>query len=209
MNILQMMMARRMQQAQYGRRTNAAPAAAGCGCLSSIVGLAVTGAVLYGGYRVYDSTMTVVDDSMDQVDEMVDESLEAVQSGDVVGIDVEGTYTCDAGATGATATMEVTNTGAVEHTYDVSWQLFAVPTDIDVDLGDLGDLGDQFSTDALLEDLDDSFVLAPGESATRTYEAPDVTDENVGCGPPILTTDLQVPDITVTEDLGDLSDLGG
>lgn len=199
MSIFQMMMARRMQ-AQYGGRTNAAgPAAAGCGCLSSVIGLIVTGVVLFGGWKAYDSAMNVVDDSMDQVDELVDDSLEAFQSGDASGIGYEGTYTCEANASGGVATLEVTNTDTVPHTYDLTWQMFAVPTDFDVDLGDLGNLGENFSGDALLDSFDDQFALAPGETVTKTYEAPEVTDENVGCGPPILLADMTIPDVSIPE----------
>ena len=106
MSIFQMMMARRMQQNQYGGRTNAAgPAAAGCGCLSSIVGRIVTGVVLFGAYKAYDSTMNVVDESMEQVDELVDDSLAELQSGDTSGIGYDGSYTCEANASGAVATF--------------------------------------------------------------------------------------------------------
>lgn len=196
MSIFQMMMARRMQQNQYGGRTNAAgPAAAGCGCLSSIVGLIVTGVVLFGAYKAYDSTMNVVDDSMEQVDELVDDSLAELQSGNTSGIGYDGSYTCEANASGAVATLELTNTDTVPHTYDLTWSLFAVPTDFDVDLGDLGNVGEQFSMDALLDDINDNFALAPGESVTKTYESPEVTDENVGCPPPIVLTDTTLPDV--------------
>lgn len=199
MSILQMMMARRMQQNQYGGRTNASgPAAAGCGCLSSIFGLIVMGVVLFGGWKAYDSAMNVVDDSMEQVDELVDDSLEELQSGDASGIGYEGTYTCEANPSGAVATLEITNTDATAHTYDLTWQMFAVPTDFG-DIGDLTNLGDQLSGDALLDSFDDTFTLAPGESVTKTYEAPEVTDENVGCGPPFLMADMSIPDVSIPD----------
>ena len=124
-------------------------------------------------------------DSMDQVDEMVDDSLEELQSGETSGVGYDASYTCEANPSGAVATLEITNVDAAAHTYDLTWQMFAVPTDVG-DLGDLTDLGDRLSADALLDAFDDTFTLAPGESVTKTYEAPEVTDENVGCGPPFL-----------------------
>ena len=185
MNLLQMMMARRVQRNAYGGSTGAT--ATGCGCLGSIVSLVVLAGSLYFGYRIWDSTMDTVDASLEQVDE----SLEDLRTGDLTGVGYEGSYTCEMTAEGAVASIELTNTDAAAHTYDLTWSLFAVPVATDLgDVGDLMDLGTDLDITDLMETIDDEIVAQPGETVTRTYEAPAITDENLGCGPPFLLTDM-------------------
>jgi hypothetical protein len=198
MNILQMLMARRMQQNYGGGGMQAANT--GCGCISGLFGMVITLVVLgasgYFGWKIYDDSMDVVDESLDQADDAIEDALDEFRSGEVSGIGYEGTYECEAGSNGLVATVTLTNTDTVPHTFDLSWSVFASPTgfdsDGDLDLGDLTD-PDNFDIpemDELTDTFTDSFTVEPGASVDKTYESESITDEHVGCSSPTLLTDM-------------------
>src|SRR5688572_16298676 len=94
-NLLQMLFARRMQRGRGNVAMGGTAAASGCGCVSMVVTLVVVGASSFGAWKIYDSSMDVVDESFDAADEQIDEMFEEFQSGDISGIDHEGSYECE------------------------------------------------------------------------------------------------------------------